>query len=148
MITFANGKSYEQLSVLGAVQSFQGQLRNTLALKFLATAITLAEATELYKNADALKEICIAENYTESGTDSEGHTVDIERTRRSVQLNFTLPVELTLSTEKISPTESAEIVTLKVAQKSALELAQEKQATDIAACEAAIIDIGELLGGE
>ena len=148
MITFANGKSYEQVSVLGAVQSFQGQLRNTLAIKFLATAITLAEATELYKDEDALKEISISETYTEPGLDSEGHTVDIERTRGSVQLNFTLPVELTLSTEKISPTESAEVVTLKLAQKSALELAQERQAVDIAACEAAIIDIGTLLGGE
>lgn len=148
MITFANGKSYEQVSVLGAVQSFQGQLRNTLAIKFLASVITLAEATELYKDEDALKEISISETYTEPGLDSEGHAVNTERTRSSVQLNFTLPVELTLSTEKISPTESAEIITIKLAQKSDLELAQEKQATDIAACEAAIIDIGELLGGE
>lgn len=148
MITFANGKSYEQVSVLGAVQSFQGQLRNTLAIKFLTSVITLAEATELYKEEDALKEISITETYAETELDSDGNPVNIERTRGSVQLNFTLPVELTLSTEKISPTESAEIITIKLAQKSALEIAQEKQATDIAACEAAIIDIGELLGGE
>ena len=148
MITFANGKSYEQVSALGAVQTFQGQLRNTLAMKFRSADITLAEATELYKDAEALKEINIVENYTEMGTDSEGNSVEIERTRSSVQLNFTLPVELTLSTEKISPTESAEVVTIKVAQKSALEIAQERQAVDIAACEAAIIDIGTLLGGE
>ncbi len=148
MITFANGKSYEQVSVLGAVQSFQGQLRNTLAIKFLASVITLAEATELYKDEDALKEISITETYAETELDSDGNPVNIERTRGSVQLNFTLPVELTLSTEKISPTESAEIITIKLAQKSALELAQERQAVDIAACEAAIIDIGTLLGGE
>ena len=148
MITFANGKSYEQVSVLGAVQSFQGQLRNTLAIKFLASVITLAEATELYKDEDALKEISITETYAETELDSDGNPVNIERTRGSVQLNFTLPVELTLSSEKISPTESAEIITIKLAQKSALELAQERQAVDIAACEAAIIDIGTLLGGE
>lgn len=148
MITFANGKSFEQMSVLGAVQSFQGQLRNTLAIKFLASAITLAEATKLYKDAEALKEISIVENFTEEGTDSEGNPVEIERTRSSVQLNFTLPVELTLSTEKISPQESAEIITIKVAQKSALEIAQERQAVDIAVCEAAIMEIGEMLGGE
>lgn len=141
MITFANGKSYEQLSVLGAVQSFQGQLRNTLALKFLATVITLAEATELYKDADALKEISISETYTESGLDSEGNAVDIERTRSSMQLNFTLPVELTLSTEKISPTDSAEIITIKLAQKSALELAQEKQAAELAITQMAILEL-------
>lgn len=148
MITFANGKSYEQVSVLGAVQSFQGQLRNTLAIKFRSTDITLAEATELYKDADALKEISIVETYTENGTDIDGNSVEIERTRSSIQLNFTLPVELTLSTEKISPQESAEIITIKVAQKSALEIAQERQAVDIAVCEAAIMEIGELLGGE
>ena len=148
MITFANGKSYEQVSVLGAVQSFQGQLRNTLAMKFRSTDITLAEATELYKDADALKEISIVETYTENGTDIDGNSVEIERTRSSVQLNFTLPVELTLSTEKISPQETAEIITIKVAQKSALEIAQERQAVDIAVCEAAIMEIGELLGGE
>ena len=148
MVTFANGKSYEQVSVLGAVQTFQGQLRNTLAMKFRSADITLAEATELYKDAEALKEINIVENYTEMGTDSEGNSVEIERTRSSVQLNFTLPVELTLSTEKISPTESAEVVTIKVAQKSALEIAQEQQAVDIAVCEEAIMEIGELLGGE
>ena len=148
MITFANGKSYEQVSVLGAVQSFQGQLRNTLAMKFRGTDITLAEATELYKDADALKEISIVETYTENGTDIDGNSVEIERTRSSVQLNFTLPVELTLSTEKISPQETAEIITIKVAQKSALEIAQERQAVDIAVCEAAIMEIGELLGGE
>ena len=148
MITFANGKSYEQVSVLGAVQSWQGQLRNTLAMKFRGTDITLAESTELYKDADALKEISIVETYMENGTDIDGNSVEIERTRSSVQLNYTLPVELTLSTEKISPQESAEIITIKVAQKSALELAQERQAVDIAVCEAAIMEIGELLGGE
>lgn len=144
MITFANGKSYEQVSVLGAVQSFQGQLRNTLAIKFLASVITLAEATELYKDAEALKEISISETYTEPGLDSEGHAVNIERTRGSVQLNFTLPVELTLSSEKISPTESAEIITIKLAQKSALELAQERQAVDITNIETALIELAEM----
>ena len=146
MITFANGKTYEQLSVLGAVQSFQGQLRNTLAIKILASVITLAEATELYKDAEALKEISITETYNEPGLDSEGHAVNIERTRGSVQLNFTIPVELTLSTEKISPTESAEIITIKVAQKSALELAQERMAAELEVTQMAIIELAA--GGE
>ena len=144
MITFANGKSYKQISVLGAVQSFQGQLRNTLALKFLASEISLAEATELYKDKDALKEISIAETYTETELNDENNPVEVNRTRSSVQLNFTLPVELTLSTEKISPTESAEIITIKIAQKSALEIAQEQQAADITNIEAALIELAEM----
>ena len=145
MITFANGKSYEQVSVLGAVQSFQGQLRNTLAMKFRSTDITLAEATELYKDADALKEISIVETYTENGTDIDGNSVEIERTRSSIQLNFTLPVELTLSTEKISPQESAEVVTIKVAQKSDLEITQEAQAADIQDTQIALMELAELV---
>ena len=44
--------------------------------------------------------------------------------------------------------DGVDVVHIKLAQKSNIEIAQEKQATDIAACEAAIIDIGELLGGE
>lgn len=144
MITFANGKSYEQVSVLGAVQSFQGQLRNTLAMKFRSAAITLAEATELYKNSAALKEISILETCTE--TDSDG--TETEKRRSSVQLNFTLPVELTLSEERITPQESAEIITIKVAQMSALEIMLEKHSADISALDDAVLEIGELLGGD
>lgn len=61
----------------------------------------------------------------------------------SVHLNYTMPVEL-----KANLLNDVDVVRIKLAQKSDLEIAQEKQATDIAACEAAIIDIGELLGGE
>ena len=60
-----------------------------------------------------------------------------------MHLNFSLPIELTLKN-----VDGTDLWCAKMAQKSAVEIAQEKQATDIAACEAAIIDIGELLGGE
>ena len=55
-----------------------------------------------------------------------------------------------LKQHTLRPTEDStlEVITIKVAQKSALEIAQEKQAVDISACEAAILDIGVILGGE
>ena len=148
MITFANGKSYEQKNVIGEVQSFQGQLRNTIAIKFPTSNITMAEATEIYKDAEALKEISISEVYTETTLDADGNPVTVEKTRGCVKLNFTLPVDLSLSTEQVSPGETAEVIIMRLAQMSALELALASQATDIAAMEAAIMEIGEIIGGE
>lgn len=41
-----------------------------------------------------------------------------------------------------------QVVHIKLAQKSALELMQEQHSADISALDAAILEIGELLGGE
>lgn len=131
MITFANGQAFNTIRIFGAKKTYQGMERDTLAISIPSADITLEEAKNLWKNTEATAEITIT---------SDGQT--------NVLLNYSLPVELTVETLKVSEDESVEVVTLKLAQKSALELAQEKQATDIAACEAAIIDIGELLGGE
>ena len=133
MVTFHNGESYETIRILGGAETYQGQQRKTLEFDFDSETITLDKAKALFKDADALSEITVE-------TDGES----------SVQLNFSLPLELTLTTKRkrLNLESDDEIIVLRVAQKSALEIAQEKQATDIAACEAAIIDIGELLGGE
>lgn len=131
MVTFSNGKSFDTVRIMGGSETYQGQQRRTLAISIAADLITLDEAKALYKDADALSEIT---------TETDGEV--------GVQLNYTIPVELKQHTLRPTEDSTLEVITLKVAQKSALELAQEKQATDIAACEAAIIDIGELLGGE
>lgn len=131
MVTFSNGKSFDTVRIMGGSETYQGQQRRTLAISIAADLITLEEAKALYKDADALSEIT---------TETDGEI--------GVQLNYTIPVELKQHTLRPTEDSTIEVITLKVAQKSALELAQEKQATDIAACEAAIIDIGELLGGE
>ena len=133
MVTFHNGESYETIRILGGAETYQGQQRKTLEFDFDSETITLDKAKALFKDAGALSEITVE-------TDGES----------SVQLNFSLPLELTLTTKRkrLNLESDDEIIVLRVAQKSALEIAQEKQATDIAACEAAIIDIGELLGGE
>lgn len=131
MVTFSNGKSYDTVRIMGGSETYQGQQRRTLAISIAADLITLEEAKALYKDADALSEIT---------TETDGEI--------GVQLNYTIPVELKQYT--IRPTEDStlEVITIKVAQKSALEIAQEQQAADISALDAAVLEIGELLGGE
>lgn len=126
MVTFKDGKQVETVAVYGGMETFQSAQRKTLELVVSTENLTLDNAKTIWKNSEATSEMTI---------ESEGQT--------SVQLNFTLPVSLTLN-----QLDGVDVIRMKLAQKSALEIAQEKQATDIAACEAAIIDIGELLGGE
>ena len=126
MITFNNGKQVETVAIYGGTEIFQSAQRKTLEIVVSAELLTLDEAKVIWQDSGATSEMTI---------ESDGQI--------SVQLDFTLPVSLTLNTLNDAP-----VVRMKLAQKSTLEIAQEKQATDIAACEAAIIDIGELLGGE
>lgn len=131
MVTFSNGKSYDSVRIMGGSETYQGQQRRTLAISIAADLITLDEAKALYKDTDALSEIT---------TETDGEI--------GVQLNYTIPVELKQHTLRPTEDSTLEVITIKVAQKSALEIAQEKQAVDISACEAAILDIGAMLGGE
>ena len=126
MVTFANGRQLETIAVYGSSISFQNAQRSTLELVVSADKITLDEAKSIWKDAEMTAEITITDG-----------------NETSVHLNYTLPVEL-----KANSLDGVDVVRIKLAQKSNIEIAQEKQATDIAACEAAIIDIGELLGGE
>lgn len=127
MITFANGQTFDTVRIIGATETFQGQQRKTLAITFLASVITLAAAAETWKDEDALKELTVS---------SDGQT--------SVQLNFTLPVELTAHTLRNEDGSLYDVVTMKIAQKSALELIQETQAVDIENIEAALIELAEM----
>lgn len=126
MVTFANGRQLETIAVYGSSMSFQNAQRSTLELVVSADKITLDEAKSIWKDAEMTAEITITDG-----------------NETSVHLNYTLPVEL-----KANSLDGVDVIRIKLAQKSNIEIAQEKQATDIAACEAAIIDIGELLGGE
>lgn len=130
MVTFANGKSYDTVLIMGGSEIYQGQQRKTLAISIAADLITLDEAKVLYKNEDALTEIT---------TTTDGET--------GVQLNYTIPVELKQHT--IRPTEDStlEVITIKVAQKSALELAQERQAADINDTQLALIELADIVAG-
>lgn len=131
MITFTNGQSFDTIRIIGAKRNYQGMERDTLEIAIPSSDITLEEAKKIWKEPELTKELAVT---------YDGVT--------SYLLNYSLPIELIVQTLKVSETETVEVVVLKLAQKSELEIAQEKHATDIAACEAAIIDIGELLGGE
>lgn len=131
MITFANGARYETTAVYAAAAEFQGAKRDTLDIVIPADKIALDEAKAIWQNAEATSEITI--NYT----DDDGNA------KTGVHINYTLPMALTLDTLN-----DEQVVHIKLAQKSALELMQEQHSADISALDAAILEIGELLGGE
>lgn len=146
-ITFANGKMIETgFAPIGSTATFQSAYRKTLELRLPVSEISFEEIKALYTDSTAMSEITVTEWGKQEQIDPENpeQTVEVDVVvGQSLHLNFSLPIELTLK-----DVDGTDLWCAKMAQKSALEIAQEKQATDIAACEAAIIDIGELLGGE
>lgn len=132
MVTFHNGESYETIRILGGAETYQGQQRKTLEFDFDSETITLDKAKALFKDADALSEITVE-------TDGES----------SVQLNFSLPLELMLTTKRkrLNLESDDEIIVLRVAQKSALEIAQEQQAADINDTQLALIELADIIAG-
>ena len=146
-ITFANGTTTETgFAPIGSTATFQSAYRKTLELRLPASEISFEEIKALYTNSTAMSEITVTEWDKQEQTDPENpeKTIEVDViVGQSLHLNFSLPIELTLKN-----VDGTDLWCAKMAQKSDLEIAQEKQATDIAACEAAIIDIGTLLGGE
>lgn len=128
MIIFANGKSIETVAVLGATAVIQGASRQTLEALIAEENASFEELSALYTDPSALGKITVIANDGKS---------------QSLHLNFTIPVALGLKT-----VDGKQLWSMKIAEKSALELAQEAQAADIEAVTAAIIEIGEMLGGE
>lgn len=126
MIIFKNGKQLETTAVYGGTETYQSAQRKTLELVVAADELTLDEAKAIWQDSNATSEITVEDN---------GES--------SVQLNFTLPVSLTLS-----QMDGADVIRMKLAQKSTLEIMQERHGEDISALDAAILEIGELLGGE
>lgn len=125
MVTFKDGKQVETVAVYGGMETYQSAQRKTLEIVVSAELLTLDEAKAIWQDSGATSEMTI---------ESDGQT--------SVQLDFTLPVSLTLNTLN-----GAEVVRMKLAQKSALEIMQEKQAVDISNNEAALIELAGLIEG-
>lgn len=129
MVKFANGTTYNAIGVYGGEMTHQSARRRTLEILIATDNASFNELSALYGDTAALDSITTVND--ENSIDTHLH------------LHFTLPVSFGLR-----DFDGEQVWSMKLAEMSALELAQEKQATDIAACEAAIIDIGELLGGE
>lgn len=125
MIKFANGKTLETIAVYGGTMEYQNARRSCLEIVCAADELTLDEAKVLYKNSAATSEITV---------EADGET--------SVQINFTLPVEL-----KLTVLNGTEVICMKFAQKSALEIAQEQQAADINDTQLALIELADMISG-
>ena len=133
MVTFANGLNFETTVIYAVPADFQGAKRDTLDIAIPADKITLDEAKAIWQNSDATSEITIT--YEELVDEK---TV----TKTGVHINYTLPMALTLDVLN-----GEQIVHIKLAQKSALELTQEKQAQDMDDVNAALCELAELIAG-
>ena len=133
MITFKNGKAFETKSILGGTANYQSAERETMDIIIPAENITLEEAKAIWQDPEATSEITIT--YKE---EVEGQAVE----RAAVHLNFTIPMALTLDTYN-----GVECVHIRLAQMSALEIAQAKQAQDMDDVNAALCELAELVAG-
>ena len=128
MITFTNGQSFDTIRILGAKRNYQGMERDTLEIAIPSSDITLEEAKKIWKDPELTKEMAVTYD-------------DVT----SYLLNYSLPIELIVQNLKVSETETVEVVTLKLAQKSDLEIAQEAQAADIQDTQVALMELAELV---
>ena len=126
MVTFKNGTQLETVAVIGSIMMFQNANRETLELRIAEENAEFDELKAIYTDRDALSEIEVQ--------DGEA---------KSLQLNYTIPVELALK-----QIDGASVWCMKLAQKSELELAQARQAEDINDTQLAIIELASLIGGE
>jgi hypothetical protein len=121
MVTFANGKSIETIAVYSSSMQYQEAQRRTLEIRILKDNATFDELAKIFKDKTALKEITCAD------ADSS-----------SLQLNYVIPVELCLKT-----IDEAETWTMKIAQMSDVEIAQEKTASELADTQVALTELYE-----
>lgn len=127
MVTFANGKTIETIAVIGGRTQVQSAVRETLEIRAAKDETDFGELKAIYTDSEALSEIEVND-----GTGGQ-----------SLQLNFTLPVELSLK-----DIDGEQTWCMKLAQKSALEIEQEKQAADINDTQLALIELAGMMGGE
>lgn len=162
MITFNNGKKLETVSIHGGTMQYQSASRSTLEIRCSTSVASFEELKAVYTDPDALSEITISEFQSYQKTNENGELVYIdaatgedtivaegnepamvlEEVIQSVHLDYTLPVELKLTTIN-----AQDVYCMKIAQMSELEKAQAKQADDIATNEAALIELAEIIAG-
>lgn len=145
-IIFANGVTMETgFAPFGGNTTYQSAYRRTLELRFPSSDISYEEIKALYTNTEATSEISVTEYGTQiqEDPDNSGETIEVEViTGQSLHLNYTLPMELTLKT-----VDGTELWCMKMAQKSAIEIAQEQQAADINDTQLALIELAGMIEG-
>lgn len=125
MIQFKNGVHFDTIAVYGGSMTFQSANRETLEFRVLEESADFNSVRAIFTDEDALSEITV----------SEGEV-------SSLHLNYTLPVELALR-----EVDGASVWCVKLAQKSALELALDRQAADINDTQLALIELASLVSG-
>ncbi len=126
MVTFANRKSIETIAVIGGTTQFQNAQRATIEIRSARDETNFEELRAIYTDSKALSEIEV--------NDGNGG--------QSLQLDFTLPIELSLK-----DIDGEQLWCMKLAQRSALEIAQEKQAASINDTQLALIELAGMIGG-
>ena len=126
MVTFANRQSIETIAVIGGSTQFQNAHRATSEIRAARDETKFEELRAIYTDSKALSEIEV--------NDGNGG--------QSLQLNFTLPIELSLK-----DIDGEQLWCMKLAQRSALEIAQEKQAASINDTQLALIELAGMIGG-
>lgn len=127
MVKFANEKSLETIAVIGGTTQFQNAQRATLEIRAACDETNFEELRAIYTDSKALSEIEV--------NDGNGG--------QSLQLDFTLPMELSLK-----DIDGEQLWCMKLAQRSALEIEQEKQAASINDTQLALIELAGMMGGE
>lgn len=133
MITFNNGKSFDTVCIIGNSIEFQNARRDSLDIIIKAEDITLDEAKALWNDTAATSALSITSTVNDNGTQRE--TTDC-------YVNYNIPVSLTLN-----QLNGEDVVHIKLAQMSTLEIAQAKQAQDISDANAALCELAELITG-
>ena len=119
MVTFANEKS---IAVIGGTTQFQNAQRATIEIRAARDETNFEELRAIYTDSKALSEIEV--------NDGNGG--------QSLQLDFTLPMELSLK-----DIDGEQLWCMKLAQRSA----QEKQAASINDTQLALIELAGMIGG-
>ena len=128
MVIFANNKTYNAIGVYAGEITLQGAHRRTLDICVSKNDATFEELSELYSNTEALDSITTVDNEDSSIS--------------NLHLHYIIPVSLGLK-----DLDGEQVWSMKVAEISALELAQAVQAADIANHEAALIELAEIIAG-
>lgn len=128
MVTFANGVQISAVPYGGTAQ-FQNAQRKTLEFRISKDSATFEELEAIYTDTEATRKILVV--------------ADDNAENQSLHLNFTLGMKL--GTETI---DGVDMWVMKLAQKSDLEIALEQQALQISAMQSAIVELGEIAGGE
>lgn len=114
MITFKNGTSFETEAIFQGTGRYQGAERSFIEIRVNADTISFENLREIYMNEDALSEITI--------TDDAGS--------KMLLTDYTIRAQIS-EMKSQSGDKEITLLTMKIAQKTQVEIEQAKQAQEI-----------------